>query len=97
MVSCLTMKTRNRPKSPETKDLRTILEDLGMERKKLAKRLGVSLPGLDHWIAGRHRPPIHRILSLARALGLTTDQLRIVIANTSRRFTSRQAKDQRSR
>lgn len=83
------MKIRNRPKSPETKDLRTILEDLGMERKKLAKRLGVSLPGLDHWIAGRHRPPMQRILPLARALGLTTDQLRAVLENTARRFTAR--------
>lgn len=80
------MKIRNRPKSPETKDLRTILEDLGMERKKLAKRLGVSLPGLDHWIAGRHRPPMQRILPLARALGLTTDQLRAVLVNTATQF-----------
>lgn len=85
------MKTRHRHKGLRNKELRTVLEDLGMVRKNLAETLGISLPALDHWIAGRHRPPMHRILPLADALGLTTDELRMVLLNTKRRFTSRAA------
>ena len=85
------MKTRHRPKGLRNKELRTVLEDLGMARKNLAEKLEISLQALDHWIAGRHRPPMHRILPLAEALGLTTDELRIVLANTKRRFTSRRS------
>jgi len=91
------MKTRHRHKGLRNKELRTVLEDLGMARRNLAETLKISLPAVDHWVAGRHRPPAHRLLALADAVGLTTDELRTVLANTARRFTSRRASPRESR
>ncbi len=64
-----------RMKTNFDKRLRAALDEAGMSRAELARRLGVGVPELSRWLAGVSAPDVHQFQRLARILGLSYEYL----------------------
>jgi transcriptional regulator with XRE-family HTH domain len=53
--------------------LRELREAAGLSREELAKKAGVSEPGLIKWEQGEREPGWSNVLALAQALGVTCE------------------------
>jgi|GEM_PF-5177596 len=51
------------------------LSDSGTTQDQLAGKLGVTAPAISHYVTGRHRPSLDRLLALSRITGLSIDDL----------------------
>ncbi len=64
-----------RMKTNFDKRLRAALDEAGMSRAELARRLGVGVPELSRWLAGVSAPDVYQFQRIARILGLSYEYL----------------------
>jgi transcriptional regulator with XRE-family HTH domain len=57
------------------KNLKRLRALAGLSQSGLAEKAGVSLRNLQNWEQGHREPRLDMILPLARALGVTADEL----------------------
>ncbi|NBC32198.1 MAG: helix-turn-helix domain-containing protein [Alphaproteobacteria bacterium] len=50
-------------------------EQLGLSQAEVARRAGLDPTQLNHYVRGRHDPPLHGIVRICRVLDLTPGQL----------------------
>jgi transcriptional regulator with XRE-family HTH domain len=55
--------------------LRELREKNGLSQSELAERVGIPIDSIQNWEQGRTRPRIEALGKLARALGVTLDEL----------------------
>ena len=55
--------------------LRELREREGLSQSGLAERVGIPIDSIQNWEQGRTRPRIEALGKLARALGVTVDEL----------------------
>jgi len=55
--------------------LRELREKCGLSQSGLAERVGISIDSIQNWEQGRTRPRIEALAKLARALGVTVDEV----------------------
>lgn len=72
--------TKRKPKhltegEPFGKRMANLRKAAGYTQEDLAKELGVSQRVITYYEAETHHPPTHLLPSIAKALGVTTDQL----------------------
>lgn len=71
-------------------DARSVLvrrrESLGLSQRELARRVGISQPGINHIEVGRRQPSVELLERIAGALGLSVDvRVRLTPAQTAGR------------
>lgn len=45
------------------------LADTGTTQDRLAEQLGVTAPAISHYVTGRHKPSVDRLMALSRITG----------------------------
>jgi transcriptional regulator with XRE-family HTH domain len=55
--------------------LQAFRKQVGMTQSKLAEAAGVPLPTLQNWERGHRKPSLDNAVKLARALGVSLDEL----------------------
>lgn len=58
-----------------SRNLRRILKQRGITKYRLSKMTGLSEQAVGHVVRGRHMPLIHKLVSIAEALGVSLEEL----------------------
>lgn len=57
------------------KRLLKLLIDKDMTQSELARKIGVSFQSVNMWVSGKRNPSYESVPKIAKALGITTDEV----------------------
>jgi transcriptional regulator with XRE-family HTH domain len=65
--------------------IRELREQAGISQRELARRSGVHYMSIYQWEAGKHRPRFDQMRAVARALGVSMDDIDLVEVSENER------------